>query len=241
MSKLTVEDFEYLSYNSGEKIGVIFFTAKNNLSFNRRTEEGQNNLNNLKKWFSLNKVVYLNQIHSDIIHIFENNDEVINSEGDGLITNNKNTAIGVFTADCVPIILTDEVNNTIAAVHSGWRGTAANIIGKAIDIMVNEYHCDPKNIKAFIGPHNKDCCYEVSEELIDKFKNLPQFKDKKVNNGRKLSLENCIKIELMDKGLGIDKIISTNQCTFCSKELNLFSYRREDEKEGRMYSFVYIN
>lgn len=240
MKKHKVEEFEYLSYKSGERIEVVFFTAKKNLSFNRRTEEGQKNLNKIKEWFNLEKVVYMNQIHSDIVHIFNNNDEIINSEGDGLVTNNKNTAIGIFTADCVPILLTDETNNTIAAVHSGWRGTYENIVGKALDTMVNKYNCNPQNIKAFIGPHNKECCYEVSEELIKKFKSLPLFRDEEINFNRNLNLENCIKIQLSNKGLINDKIISANQCTFCSKDLKLFSYRREEEKEGRMYSFVYI-
>lgn len=240
MNKHKVEEFEYLSYKSGERIEVVFFTARKNLSFNRRTEEGQKNLNKLKEWFNLEKVVYMNQIHSDIVHIFDNSDDIINSEGDGLVTNNKNTAIGIFTADCVPILLTDETSNTIAAVHSGWRGTYENIVGKAIDTMVNKYNCNPQNIKAFIGPHNKECCYEVSEELIEKFKNLPLFMDKDINFKRNLNLENCIKIQLLNKGLTSNKIISANQCTFCSKDLKLFSYRREEEKEGRMYSFVYI-
>lgn len=246
MEKNHVEDYQYLSYNCGEHIEVVFFTAHKGLTFNRRTEEGQKNLNNIKRWFGVKEVVYLNQIHSNIVHVFKDNKEVINSEGDGIITENTATAIGIFTADCVPIILVDKKKGAIGAVHSGWKGTYANIAGKAVELMKENYGCNPEELSIYIGPHNRVCCYEVSEELISKFKNNPLFSESLlsekylINKGRYLNLEACIKIELITSGVKEENIISTEECTFCSSSLNLFSYRREDEKEGRMYSFVYI-
>lgn len=240
MNIVNIEDYKGLTYKVGENIEIVFFTAEGDLTFNRRTSIGQNNLENIKNWFHIDKVAYLNQIHSDIIHIYNGNDHIINSEGDGLITDNKNTAVGVFTADCVPVILVDNCKGVVAAIHSGWRGTYENIVGKAIALMEEEYNCNIKDIKAFIGPHNRQCCYEVSEELIHKFKSLEMFKDEDISSGRMLSLENCIRIELKNKGVKDENITSTNQCTFCSKDFKLFSYRRENEKEGRMYSFVFI-
>lgn len=240
MKTCSIEMYEYLSYDCGEQIEVVFFTAKNGLNFNRRTEQGQRNLKNIKKWFGVENVVYLNQTHSTEVHIFNYNHEVINSEGDGIITNNINTAIGVFTADCVPIILVDKFQKVMGAVHSGWRGTYDNIVGKAIEKMKEHYKCNPKNIHVYIGPHNKDCCYEVSEELIHKFNTNPLFKGNIINRERMLNLEECIRIELLNQGIIEENINSTNQCTFCNNDFELFSYRREGEKEGRMYSFVYM-
>ncbi|MPM84301.1 hypothetical protein SDC9_131372 [bioreactor metagenome] len=246
MKKDCIEGFEYLTYSCGENIEVVFFTAGNGLTFNRRTEKGQESLNSIKRWFNVKEVVYLNQIHSDIIHIFSNNADIINSEGDGIITNNRETAIGVFTADCVPVIIVDKTKKVIGAVHSGWKGTYANIAGKAVEEMKETFGCNPEDLSIYIGPHNRSCCYEVSEELIQKFHTNPIFKDKvkskefKINEGRKLDLETCIKIQLLSYGIKEENINSTEECTFCSKNFKLFSYRREDEKEGRMYSFVYI-
>jgi polyphenol oxidase len=239
MKKYSIENCKYLSYECGNHIEIVFFTAENGLTFNRRTEEGKENLSNIKKWFDVEKVVYLNQTHSNIVHKFHNNDEIINSEGDGIITNNKNTAIGVFTADCVPIILVDSSKEVISAIHSGWRGTYDNIVGNAIRKMKESYGCKPEELHVYIGPHNRACCYEVSEELIHKFNENPLFNEN-INRGRKLNLEECIKIEILNEGVKKENINSTEQCTFCSKDLKLFSYRREDEKEGRMFSFVYI-
>lgn len=91
--------------------------------------------------------------------------ELIEHEGDGIVTNEKSTIIGAFTADCVPVILIDEVNNVIAAVHSGWKGTFNSISAIAVEKMISEYGSNVKNIKAYIGPHIRQCCYEVSEEL----------------------------------------------------------------------------
>ncbi|MEG0773274.1 peptidoglycan editing factor PgeF [Clostridium sp.] len=239
MKKKSIEDYKYISYECGDDIEVVFFTAENGLTFNRRTEKGQENLNKIKKWFNVEKIVYLNQIHSAIVHIFENNKEVINSEGDGIITSNTNTAIGVFTADCVPVILVDKAKRIISAVHSGWRGTYDNIVGKTVNMMKETYNCNPEEMKIYIGPHNRECCYEVSEELIHKFNTNPLFKGK-ISQGRMLSLEKCIKIELLNENVKEENINFTRQCTFCSKDLTFFSYRREEEKEGRMYSFVYM-
>ena len=86
-------------------------------------------------------------------------------EGDAIITNVKNVIIGVFTADCVPVILVDEENKVIAAIHSGWRGTFESITLKTIKKMKEEFNTNEINIKAYIGPHIRKCCYEVSEEL----------------------------------------------------------------------------
>ena len=83
----------------------------------------------IKKDFNVRTVSYLKQIHSDKILIIneETIDKINESEGDAIITNLKNIAIGVFTADCVPVILVDENTSTIAAIHSGWKGTYKSI------------------------------------------------------------------------------------------------------------------
>ena len=96
------------------KTKVVFSTAEEEKNFNRNTEEGCKNLNNLKKEFNVDNVIYLKQVHSDKVFVFhgEKEKELIEKEGDALITNVRNSIIGVFTADCVPIILVDENNRS---------------------------------------------------------------------------------------------------------------------------------
>ncbi|GAA0121523.1 MAG: peptidoglycan editing factor PgeF [Clostridium argentinense] len=238
MRKLNICNYEFVAYKE-EDINIVFSTSKNNLNFNKRTKEGKNNLDSLKKIFKLNEVIYLNQIHSDIVRIYEN-DNITDLDGDGIITSKNKSAIGVFTADCVPVIIIDNKKKVIAAVHSGWKGTFNLIVTKTIEKIIDKYHCDEKDLKIYIGPHNRQCCYEVSEDLIEKFKTLHIYRDENINNGRYLNLEECIKVQLAKFNIKKDNIYSTNICTYCNSEYELYSYRKEYEKEGRLFSFVYI-
>lgn len=226
---------EFLDFNHGG-IEVYFSTAKNNISYNRNTEEGLKNLENLKSYFCVKNVGYCKQIHSDNVIIFD--DEII--EGDALITNKKEIAIGVFTADCVPIIIVDKKKKVVAAVHSGWKGTYKDIISKTVKNMIEQYQCKVSDLFFYIGPHNMECCYEVSEELIEKFKNKRCFSDENINNGRLLSLQKCIVLQLQTIGVDKKNIHSINECTFCSEEYSLHSYRKQSDNYGRMFSFVII-
>ena len=177
-----------------EKSQIVFTNAEKERSFNRNTEEGVKELNSLKEEFNGKDIIYLKQIHSDKILKYRCNEKSIkDEEGDAIITNEKNVIIGVFTADCVPIILIDEENEVIAAIHSGWKGTFESITLKTIEKMKLEFNANESNIKAYIGPHIKKCCYEVSEELkikfIDKKKTI---KEEELFNENNLNLESCI-------------------------------------------------
>ena len=86
---------------------------------------------------------------------------------DGLITDRPGLALTVFTADCIPVLLYDPVRRVIAAVHAGWRGTAQNIAGKAVDKMLRDYGCRPENILTAIGPGISQCCFETHSDVPD--------------------------------------------------------------------------
>ena len=78
------------------------------------------------------KIVLLKQIHSNKFHFINKNSKNLNSNltGDALITNKRNTAIAVLTADCAPILIYDENKNMVAAIHAGWKGAYKGIIEK---------------------------------------------------------------------------------------------------------------
>ena len=126
MNSIHIENFErkrdFLVLDN-EKSEVVFSTAEDNRSFNRNTKEGILALESIKKDFNVDEVIYIKQIHSDKVLNYDNQVDFIENEGDAIITNKKNVAIGVFTADCVPVIAVNEVDGVIAAIHSGWRGT----------------------------------------------------------------------------------------------------------------------
>ncbi len=233
-----IEDFMTIKLDNTAKI--VFSNAELNRSFNRNTDEGINQLESLKYKFNVSEVVYLKQVHSDNILIYNNND-IKNEEGDAIITDNKNVIIGVFTADCVPVILVDEVKKVSAAIHSGWRGTFNSITLKTIEKMKNEFKCNPKNIKAYIGPHIRSCCYEVSAELKEKFlKKKKEIKELDLFNKNNLNLEECILNDLRNSGVKEDNINTLELCTYCSEKIKLHSYRKSNGDYGRMFTFIIL-
>lgn len=233
-----VKDFFVIE---GEKINVVFSNAEDNRSFSRHTETGLIALESIKNDFDVDKVVYIQQIHSDVVYNYRtNHKEFLDNEGDGIITDMVNTAIGVFTADCVSVILVDEIEGVISAVHSGWRGTIESIATKSLLKMVNEYNVKPKNVKVYIGPHIKQCCYEISEELKQTFLQKVNISESEIFNGRNLSMEKIIENDLLNSGVEEDNICLLDFCTFCNTDEKLFSYRKSNGSYGRMFSFAYI-
>ena len=71
----------------------------------------------------------------------------------------------VFTADCTPILLHDPVTGAVGAVHAGWRGTAAGIVKKTVDMMAAEFGCNRADIHAAIGPNIGQCCFETDADV----------------------------------------------------------------------------
>lgn len=234
--KTVIENYEFITYKY-QNAEFVFSTAKNNLNFNKNTVEGKNNLNLLKKYFNLNEVGYLNQIHSDIILNYDGKQK----DGDAIVTDRKNIGIGVFTADCVPVLIFDKKKNAVAAVHSGWKGTAKCIVSKTVHYMEREYGSCIEDLIIYIGPNNRVCCYDFGEELVNKFFNDPLYANNNIFVNGKLDLEKCIKLQLLKIGVSCKNINILKLCTSCSKEFEFYSYRREKEKSyGRMFSFIFI-
>ena len=245
MNKYRLED---LSVNNGyivlqnPKYDIVFSTAEGYRNFNRHTEDGLKTLDNLKDEFNVSEVVYLRQVHSDKVvkYYGQGEKEVIEEEADAIISDIRNTIFGVFTADCVPILLIDEEKKVGAAIHSGWKGTYNSITKKTIEALIEEYDVNVDNISAYIGPHIRQCCYEVSEDLKEKFIKKKNRSENELFIGRNLNLEECILQDLRGIGVKEEKINSLCLCTHCCKEIKLHSYRKSNGDYGRLFSFVIL-
>lgn len=90
-------------------------------------------------------------------------------DADASMTNVPGLAVAVVAADCVPVLLADPRTGAVAAVHAGWRGTAANVVGAAVTAMTREFGVRSQTLVAAIGPSIGACCYEVGEELLAAF------------------------------------------------------------------------
>ena len=121
--------------------------------------------------FSPEDLVLARQTHSDIVRVVDRSDagkgldHHLYPECDGLVTRTPGVALVVFTADCTPVLLHDPVTGAVGAVHAGWRGSAKGIVAKAVDAMVSQFGCDPKNICAAIGPNIAQCCFETDGDV----------------------------------------------------------------------------
>lgn len=235
MRKTIIGNMEFLNLTE-DNIFINFSTASNNISFKKSTEEGRNNIEELRNIFKLEDIFYLNQIHSDKIIDCVDNTIIYKGDidGDALVINKKNIGIGVFAADCTPVLIYDKEKQVIAAVHSGWRGTFDEITKKVCKYMLEKYDC--KNLKVIIGPHIRQCCYEVSIELANKFKE--KFGEDVVSH-RNLSLEKCIIKQIKDY-VNKDNIKTLNKCTFCDNSVKLHSFRKDGENSGRMFASIYM-
>ena len=192
------------------------------------------------------KIVLLNQIHSNKFHFINKNSKNSNNKltGDALITNKKNTAIAVLTADCAPILMHDENKNMIAAIHAGWKGAYKGIVEKVVKFMIKK-GCSAQNITAVIGPCISVNSYQVKKDFIKKFilknkKNKVFFN--KIKDKDYFNLNKYIYFQI--KRLKIKKIDIIKKDTFIAKN-NFFSARRSislnKSDYGRNISVIMIN
>ena len=169
------------------------------------------------------------QVHSAICVAAEGRTGVL-AEADALVENTPGNLIAVKTADCIPILLVDERLRAVAAVHAGWRGTAAHIAPAAIEAMGRRFGSRPEDLHAAIGPGIGACCYEVGPEVMEQFGGQ--------GRGRlDLEAENCRQLE--QSGVTASRIYASHLCTMCESD-QFHSFRRDRDAAGRMYSFAGI-
>lgn len=141
---------------------------------------------------------------------------------DALICGAENVALALFFADCVPVVLVEPNKRCIAVVHAGWRGILKEIISNTIILLVRGFNIEPCNLLAYIGPCVEECCYEVDEHLLGRFRekfNLPLL-------DRRISLAKFAETQLRQEDIPAERIFSAGICTSCQNDL-FFSYRRE--------------
>lgn len=136
-----------------------------------RPRDVEKNYTLVSNWFGIapTHLLYGRQVHADrVLYLDEPFDLYSRPDCDALVTDQKDLAIGVITADCVPLLLCDPVRKTIAAVHSGWKGTVLNITRKTLQMMSLQGSL-PADILAVIGPCIHQQSYEVSTDVRTQF------------------------------------------------------------------------
>jgi len=186
--------------------------------------------------FSLDDAITLRQEHGDTIHAAGRG--VRPNEGDGILLFEPGIAGIIKTADCMCITVVDPAFPLTAIVHAGWRGTLKRIILKALSMMA-ERGAAIHRITALLGPSIRGCCYIVGPEVRESFlkEGFPESIFH-VNDG-------SIYLDLKDAntwlltGAGVETILDTGLCTFCSEDPLFASYRKGARNE-RQINFVAI-
>ena len=175
--------------------------------------------------FDLSDLVLTRQTHSDIVRVVTHADcngcfHRDYPECDAIVTNDPGTALVIFTADCTPMLFHDPVTGAVGAAHAGWRGTAAQIGAKTVETMVREFGCDPKNIRAAIGPNIGFCHFETDADVPEAI--LATYgKDAEAfirQNGEKYYLDLKEINALSLKKVGVTHIDISDECTMCSPD-----------------------
>ncbi|MBI5375660.1 MAG: peptidoglycan editing factor PgeF [Candidatus Schekmanbacteria bacterium] len=189
----------------------------------------------------IGNIVFPKQVHGDRI-IIADGQNTAKEDADAVITREPKIPIGILTADCVPVIVTDRLNRVGAVIHSGWKGTVQNIAGKTIRKIVEISGAKASELFAAVGPSIGSCCYEVGEDVALKFKQ--EFDGRldvveKRNEKFFVSLRDAVALELQREGISRSNIDVLDYCTFCDEEL-FYSYRRDGKSAGRMSAILML-
>ncbi len=163
---------------------------------------------------------------------------------DALVTNEPGVTLVTHYADCTPLLFADPEKKVIALAHAGWRGTVGKIGEATVDVMQEQYGCDPGDIIAVVGPAIGPCCYEVDTPVFEQFASLTELKPayftKSLGHGKYLvDLKETNRRMLLEAGLLSINITISDVCTRCNSGL-LYSHRASNGQRGGLVAMLSI-
>ena len=237
-------------------VNLGFFTSRggiskgdfNSLNCSKSNDDKKNNVSkNIK--IALNalgiekkKLKLINQIHSNKIFFINNNNLNKDIYGDGLITENKNIALGILTADCAPIFIFDKKKSIVCCLHSGWKGALNNIVSKGIK-KIKRKRIKNQNIIVIVGPCLGFSNFEVDKKFklkfIKKNRSYQKFFKSKNRNKDIFNLRSLINFQISKER--IDNVFNVRKDTYKNTHI-FFSHRRATHQNkmqtGRMINII---
>lgn len=141
---------------------------------------------------------------------------------DALATDRPGQWLAILVADCQPILLHEPDRGVVAAIHSGWRGSVANIVGRTVRTLAEVFGADPERIRAGIGPSLGPCC----AEFIHYRREIPESLWKYKDEGCHFDFRRLSRDQLRAEGVADRRIETMGICTRCRTDL-FYSYRAE--------------
>lgn len=184
---------------------------------------------NVTRQVHSNNITYVNG--NGGVHFYDETDGLIGGHGDVLV---------IKSADCLPVIIYDSVRECIAAVHSGWKGTANSIIKEAITKMLS-LGLNASELKIYVGPHIQRTSFEVMDDVKNVFEKNFKYKDiifKKDEKHYLIDLGKVVKLDAISMGVKEENIYISKIDTVTDERFH--SYRRDKKDYGLMYTLVCI-
>jgi YfiH family protein len=198
--------------------------------------------------YDAQRLVTLRQVHGNRVHVVTQLDDAAAlraEQGDGLVASG-GAAIGIRTADCVPVLLADPATRRVAALHAGWRGIVAGVIGNTVSALTD----DATQLVAAVFPHIGVCCFEVGDDVAEVLAAVAPGIDVVRRGGWRagvapgvdvvglaggrphVALGVLVRAQLMAAGVPAAQIEDVPGCTRCDAE-RFFSFRRDGQQSGR--------
>jgi YfiH family protein len=161
---------------------------------------------------------------------------------DGFLASRPGVLLTVGVADCVPAFLAAPERTVVALLHAGWRGVAAGIVPRAVEVMAQEYGVGAEEIRAWWGPAIGPCCYPVGSEVVGALQattagTRPEaWLSRDDDGGTRVDLRGALTVQAEASGVRASAIASSPLCTACDGRLH--SYRRERGGGGRMLALA---
>ncbi len=191
----------------------------------------------------LPRLYILSQVHGTDAHILdgtEDREEVVKRLGDITASRTPGVACGVRSADCVPVLIADRRSGAVVAVHSGWRGTAANAAAAGVSVLRSL--APSPSVVASIGPHIEPCCFEVGDDVAATLAAASDAGADVVDHSRgraHVDLRRIVHAQLVAAGVEADLVDDVRGCTVCDGA-RFFSYRRDAARSGRLLSAIVV-
>lgn len=181
-----------------------------------------------------------NQVHKTELLWCRGEGKMHSQQVDILMTNRSNTAVAVRVADCLPVLLADPESGIVAAVHAGWRGTAAGIVRNAVEAML-KHGAQHENLLAALGPCIGSCCFAIGKDTAEALKKSTAGANDCLIQTSEIhaDLAAINVLQLIETGLKKSHIEVNKACTACQTE-NFFSFRRDGKQSGRQLAVVAI-
>jgi YfiH family protein len=182
------------------------------------------------------------QVHGRAVAVIRGDEaraDVLAREADVVLTKAPSIACAVKVADCVPVLVGDRATGAVAAIHSGWQGTVAQVVEAGLHALRLELG-DRGDLVAAIGPHIEACCFEVGDDVASKLAACAVGSDVVARDpgGRpRVDLRAIVRAQLRAAGLADEVIDDVGGCTKCDAT-RFFSYRRDRDKSGRLLSAI---